>query len=134
MFDALQIISRSRPGVSVQMYWFPLVAGKLPDSQNLCASCRDTSNSPPLPQLLIVKYSNRPDGENVLNCCNSCFYCLVPNDECSGCRISPPKNRYKPPTPVVKISKFSTLVQAPRFICAVNLKSQIVRLNADAEV
>jgi hypothetical protein len=26
MFDALQIISRSRHGVSVQMYWFP-VAG-----------------------------------------------------------------------------------------------------------
>jgi len=99
MFDALQIISRSRHGVSVQMYWFPLFACQLPDSQNLCASCRGWSNLPPLPQLLILKYSNRPDGEDVLNCCNSCFYCLVPNDECAGGQISRPKNGYKPPTP-----------------------------------
>jgi len=93
MFDALQIISRSRHGVSVQMYWFPLNASKLPDSQNLCASCRGRSNSPPLPQLLILKYSNRPDGEDVLNCCNSCFYCLVPNDERFGGLSQPAQKR-----------------------------------------
>ena len=93
MFDALQIISRSRHGVSVQMYSFPLFACKLPDSQNLCASCRGRSNSPPLPQLLIVKYSNRADGEDVLNCCNSCFYCLVPNDECAGGLSEPAQKR-----------------------------------------
>jgi len=43
--------------------------------------------------------------------------------------IDPPKNRYNPPTLVVERSKFSTLVQAPRFICGVNLKSQISNLN-----
>ena len=44
--------------------------------------------------------------------------------------LTPPKNRYNPPTLVVERSKFSTLVQAPRFICGVNLKSQISNLKS----
>jgi hypothetical protein len=72
---------------------FHLQACKVPDSQNLCASCRGRLNSPPLRQLLIVKYTNRADGEDVLNCCNSCFYCLVPNDEGAGGLSGPAQKR-----------------------------------------
>ncbi len=39
--------------------------------------------------------------------------------------IDPAQKPIHPPTLVVERSKFSTLVQAPRFICGVNLKSQI---------